>query len=401
MTLKKYFNPINENVIKSYQEANSWFKNVIIHTEKSPDTGSALLETDKSDIAIFGVCEERGTIINKGTSMGPDEIRIKLYHLKKNTATYKITDLGNLKPGANLEETYLRLKEVCETLIKNKVLPIILGGSHDLDYGQYLAYQNSKKPVSVLNVDAMLDMETSNKIEMCRQHTYRLLTYEPNFLFNFSHLGYQSYLTNLSSIASLEELHFESYRLGEIRENIGEIEPVIRNADMMSFDITAIKQSDAPGNLNAQPFGLTGEEACQICWYAGLNDKLTSTGFYEYNPNEDIKKQTAAVIAIMIWYFVEGFYNRKNELDFNSGNYKKYIVTLNQGTPSGKDASYDLFFYKNKRTDKWWLEVPYPSEKQLKNYIIPCSYNDYQAAANKGELPRRWLLAHAKLLGID
>ena len=373
--------------------------------------------------------------------MGPDEIRRKLYHLKKGTGAYKITDLGNLKSAENLEKTYLRLKEVCETLINNKVLPIILGGSHDLDYGQFLAYQDDEKLISVLNVDAMLDMEASppgpfsphpqplstgvergerrgekgnrhsisggkvlepyDKVEMCRHHTYRLLTYEPKFLFNFSHLAYQSYLTDQESIASLEALHFESYRVGQIRENMEETEPVIRNADMMSFDITAIKQADAPGNLNAQPFGLTGEEACQICWYAGLNDRLTSIGFYEYNPNEDLKKQTASVIATMIWYFTEGFYNRRNELDFDSEDYKKYLVTLPKETYESKNDLSDMVFYKNKFTDKWWLEVPNPSGKEPKNSIVPCSYNDYRLAANKGELPKRWLLTHARLLMVE
>ncbi|HSK12544.1 MAG TPA: hypothetical protein VK907_04965, partial [Phnomibacter sp.] len=45
--------------------------------------------------------------------------------------------------------------------------------------------------------------------------------------------------------------------------------------------------------------------ACQICWYAGLSNKLSSIGFYEYNPLEDSKGQTASVIATMIWYLVE------------------------------------------------------------------------------------------------
>ncbi|MBW8049335.1 MAG: formimidoylglutamase [Cytophagales bacterium] len=427
MNLAKFFTPVNENVIKPCQGTNNWYNNITVNTEKVSGLKSAQARWKDSDIAILGVCEERGTIINKGTSMGPDEIRRKLYHLKLGTGAYKITDLGNLKPAENLEKTYLRLKEVCETLINNKVLPIILGGSHDLDYGQFLAYQGAEKLISVLNVDAMLDMEKrktkrftdspihrftdsirnsgvedlGGAVEMCRHHTYRLLTYEPKFLFNFSHLAYQSYLTDQDSIASLEALHFESYRVGQIRENMEETEPVIRNADMMSFDITAIKQADAPGNLNAQPFGLTGEEACQICWYAGLNDRLTSIGFYEYNPNEDLKKQTASVIATMIWYFTEGFYNRRNELDFDSEDYKKYLVTIPKGAYAGKDDLSDMVFYKNKFTDKWWLEVPNPSGKKPRNSIVPCSYNDYQVAANKGELPKRWLLTHARLLVVE
>jgi formiminoglutamase len=161
---------------------------------------------------------------------------------------------------------------------------------------------------------------------------------------------------------------------------------------MLSFDITAIKQSDAPGNSNAQPFGLTGEEACQICWYAGLNSKLSSVGFYEYNPDLDFKGQTAGVIATMIWYFTEGFYLRKEEINITDPKFVKYIVSL-------QEDPHKLTFYKNSQTEKWWMEVPFPTNKSqyARNSIVPCSYSDYQAA-NNGEIPNRYILTHAKLI---
>jgi formiminoglutamase len=187
--------------------------------------------------------------------------------------------------------------------------------------------------------------------------------------------------------------------MGDMRQNMQEIEPVIRNADMMSFDISAIKSSDAPGTTNPQPFGLTGEEACQICWYAGSNEKLSSAGFYNYSENlDDIHKKTAAIVATMLWYFIEGVYNRKNEKHFKSNDYMKYVVSL----PFDPET---MVFYKSKISEKWWLEVPYPAGKKergkllesySRNCIVPCSYSDY-LSANKGELPERWIATHAKL----
>ena len=393
MDLKIFFSPLDESLLEGIHGQNTFLDAIHINKEMYPDLKSA-------DIAIVGLQESRGSSGNQGVEKAADVVRRKLYGLKKGSGAYRIVDLGNLRNGSTLEDTYLRLKEVCNILIEQNTLPLLIGGSHDLDYGQYLAYEDMEKLISFLNVDAMLDLEANEAVEMSKKHINQILMYEPNYLFNFIHLAYQSYLIDHSAIAILEKLYFESHRLGQLRQNIQEMEPVIRYADMMSFDITAIKSSDAPGNSNPQAFGLTGEEACQICWYAGLNDKLSSAGFYEYNPDfDDQNQKTASVVATMIWYFIEGFYHRRDEKDFKINDYLRYVVSM----PSEPEK---LVFYKSKMSEKWWMEVPYPKGKQVRgmgdasfgrNCIIPCSYSDYENAS-RGELPERWISTHAKLL---
>lgn len=384
MDLRIFFDPVNEDLHQQKGDASLFGSNIqIFHTE--------FPNLDKTSVAIFSVAEDRGSTTNKGAAKGGDEIRKKLYALKKGSVKLHTADLGVLRSGETVEDTYLRLKEVCEMLMQLNILPIIIGGSHDLNYGQFLSYENTGKLISMMNVDAFIDM-TSNKEDQSRHHIHRILVHQPNIIFNYSHLAFQSYLNDQEVVNVLEKLHFEVYRLGKIRENMEDMEPVIRDADMLSFDVSAIRQSDAPGNKNCQPFGLSGEEACTICWYAGLSSKLSSIGFYEYNPEEDIKGQTAGVIATMIWYFIEGFYARKEDTDVSGPQYTKYLVSIDSGL--GK-----LVFFKNTHTEKWWMEVPYPEEKAklARNSIVPCSYNDY-LMANKGEVPDRWILTHAKLI---
>ena len=384
MNLKLFFSPLEESLFKSIRNTNSVFKNIRSNIDQMPDIHGM-------EIAIIGVPEERGTQENIGTAMGPDVIRKKLYALRKGSGLYRIVDLGNLRPGHDLEETHGRLKEVCRFLIEKNILPIIIGGSHDLDLAQFLAYEDLDKLVSVLNVDAYMDMEEYAEEEQ-KKHIHKMMVHDPNFLFHYSHLAYQSYLVDHNVPQVLELLYFETHRLGKIRHNFTEIEPVIRNADMLSFDVCAIRSSDAPGSIHVQPFGLTGEEACQICWYAGLNEKLSSAGFYEYNPSlDDPMMKTASVIATMIWYFIEGFYNRKNELVFKQNDYLKYVVSM----PSSPAM---ITFYKSKLSDKWWLEIPvsHPSLRYERTIIVPCSHSDYTTAAS-GEVPDRYIQAQAKL----
>jgi formiminoglutamase len=385
MDLTILFSPLDESIHADITSPHSFFKSIRAYTEKMPDYRGA-------HVALVGVQEERGTVNNKGTAKGPDEIRRKLYRLKRGTGIYNIVDLGNLNPGVDLDESYVRVSEVCRILLENNVLPVILGGSQDIDYGQYKGYQDLEKLVSLLNVDAYLDLEEGRDAPASRQHIHKILLHEPNYLFNYTHLAHQLYLIDPSSVSILEKLNFEAHRIGSMRVNFTEMEPAIRNADLLSFDITAIKSADAPGNANGQPFGLTGEEACQLCWYAGQNEKLSSAGFYEYNPDlDDTNRKTASVVATMIWYFVEGFYHRKNERNFKSNDFVKYTVSM----PTEPEV---ITFYKSKFTEKWWMEVlPQQGSRYTRNGVVPCSYSDYQVAT-RGEVPERYINTLAKLL---
>ena len=385
MDLTILFSPIDESIYEKITSNTSFYKSIKVYGDKMPDFKGA-------HIAFFGIKENRGTNSNTGAANGPDEIRKKLYQLKKGTGLYNIVDLGNLNIGIDLDETYVRISEVCRILLENNVLPVLLGGTHDLDYGQYRGYEDMSKLVSFLNVDAFLDLDDHREATSSRQHIHKILLHEPNYLFSYTHLAHQMYLIDPQSVSILEKLYFEAYRLGDIRSNMKEMEPAVRHADMISFDITSIRSSDAPGNANAQPFGLTGEEACQLCWYAGQSEKLSSIGFYEYNPEfDDAHKKTAAVISTMIWYFIEGFYHRKNERDFKSNDFMKYSVSM----PVEPEV---LTFFKSKFTEKWWMEVaPQHNNRYSRNSIVPCSYNDYQIAT-KGEVPERYISTLAKLI---
>jgi len=384
MDLTLLFSPVDDSLHAGIDDANALCKSFLIYGDKMPDYRGA-------HIAIVGVKEDRGTQANKGAQQGPDEIRKKLYRLKRGNATYRVVDLGNLKPGVDLDETYLRVSEVCRILLEHNVLPLILGGSQDIDIGQYRGYEDLNKLVSILNVDAFLDLEDKRGVPANRQHIHKVLLHEPNYLFSYTHLAHQLYLVDHSAAAILEKLYFESHRLGVLRNNLAEMEPAIRQADLLTFDVTAIKSADAPGNAQAQPFGLSGEEACQICWYAGQNEKLSSAGFYEYNPvHDDAQRKTAAVVATMIWYFIEGFYHRKNESLFKSNDFMKYTVAL----PTQPEA---ITFYKSKMTEKWWMEVAADKNSPyVRNSIVPCSYSDYQLAT-KGEIPERYINTLARL----
>lgn len=383
MNIQSYFDPVEEYHWQKNYPNNSFFKQIHFFGEEFPDLQGV-------HIALVGIKENRGVAKSESAHRGSSEIREKLYDLKRGLGQYRVADLGDLISGEKVSDTYAKMQQVGEYLMKKQILPIYFGGSHDLDYGQYLSYENMKKLVSMLTVDAKLDMEEEGPL--ADQHTQEIILHQPNFLFSSSHLAYQSFLTDPSLVNVLEKLYFDHVRLGALRSEFKEIEPLIRDADLMSFDLCAIQSGDAPGAIDAQPFGLTAEEACQICWFSGTNEKLSSIGIYGYDPYyDDTRNKTAKLISVMIWYFIEGFYSRKDSLSFKSNDYIKYMVSLDVKPNT-------LVFYKSKKSGKWWLEIPQnETEKFDRLTTIPCSYADYQMA-QRGEIPERWINAQIKLL---
>ena len=374
MDLKMFFDPIDIDVDKS---SSSFQTSIYINSERMPDHQGL-------DVALIGLREYRGSSNKDGNVESPDEIRKKLYRLKKGFGDYGIVDLGNFRNGPTLDDTYLRLKEVSSYLMNKGIIPVFFGGSHDLMLGQYYGYEGSDKLVSVLNIDQNIDMEEDGSPSS--SFLNKLFGYEPNYLFGYSHLAYQSYLTNQRDLELLDQLSFEATRLGVLKENIQEMEPFVRDADMVSFDLSSLQSTYAPGAFDSKPYGLTGEEACQLCWYAGQNEKLSSIGLYNYDSSSDSEDgKNAFVLATMIWYFIEGFYHRKGDKNFISNDYLQYEVHLG-GDPE------TIRFYKSKKSEKWWMEVPSSENTGIfnRNRMIACSYKDYEEC-QAGKIPDRWI----------
>ncbi|MCL2167564.1 MAG: formimidoylglutamase [Lentimicrobiaceae bacterium] len=344
------------------------------------------------NIALIGVPEARYSNNNEGTKSAPDEIRKEFYKLFNWKNNVSILDLGNLILGKTVEDTYAALSDILSYLLEQKVIPVILGGSNDLAFANYMAYSKLEKIVNIVSVDSKFDL--GDEKEPISSHGYlnKIVLQQPNYLLNYSNIGYQTYLNSQEDIELMKQLFFETYRVGILRKDMEEIEPIVRNAEMLTLDISAVRQSDAPGNANASVSGFYGEEVCHIALFAGLSDKLSSFGIYEYNPLLDYNTQTAQLIAQILWYFIEGYSNRKNDMLFKEQD--QYI----QHTVAVTNALNELVFYQSKKTGRWWIEVPFFHIKtqQDKKYFLPCSQNDFDTAC-KDAVPERWWRTYHKL----
>lgn len=347
---------------------------------------------DGIQVAIFGVREDRGSKHNVGSAHAPDEIRKQLFSLTKIKTENKIADLGNIDPGATLTDTYVAMSKIVNELLHLKILPVIIGGSHDLTFGQYCGYQDIRRNINLTVIDSMIDFHDGQDELNDENFLGRIFVLQPSVLFHADVIALQTHLTSSQALEVMDKLHFESHRLGKVRTDIHDMEPVLRGANLCSFDMSALRFADSPANYTASPNGLFGEEACQLARYAGQSDVVDSFGLYGCNLAYDNHDQSTKLASQILWYFLDGFCNRQKDFPQEKDeNYLKYTVQF-------KENKYEMNFWKSKMSDRWWMEVPVVNTKrnQKKFHIVPCSYNDYQLACSE-EVPERWMKTYAKL----
>ncbi len=386
--IKDYLTPINEDVL----EFSKSLPNATIGNKILKHTSIDLPDLDGVKLALIFVKEGRSAVGNAETGNGFDAVREHLYKLFMGAWDTKIADLGDLQAGFEVEDTYSALKDISSFLIKKQIIPVVIGGGQDLTYASYRAYDNLEQTVNLVSVDSKFDFgNVDGKLDSSSFLSHIILG-QPNNLFNFSNIGYQTFFNSQEEIDLMEQLYFDALRLGNVSKDLISVEPILRDADIVSVDIGSIRKSDSPANRNVSPNGFYGEEVCAIARYAGISDKVTSFGIFEYNPIMDNDGQTAHLIAQMIWYFVEGVSFRADDYPYcTKENYYKYIVPVEDE---------ELYFYKSNKTDRWWLNVPFPdgaNTEFIRHALIPCSYDDYLKAADQ-EIPERWWKAFRKLL---
>ena len=382
-----FFTPIEDTVVAHLmsQSIASFGQNIEIHT-----TENGFPDLSGINIAVLGVKDGRGAENNDGCGIDLQYVRKKIYELFPGNWQTKIADLGNIAQGNTLKDTHFAVKSSVEYLLKNKIIPIIIGGGQDITYANYRAYDSLEQTVNLVSVDSRFDLGTLDDPISSKSFLSKVVMEQPNNLFNYSNIGYQTYFNSQEEIALLDNLYFDAFRLGEVK-NVTLVEPIMRDADVVSIDIGCIRQSEAPANNNASPNGFYGEDICAVARYAGISDQVTSFGVYEYNPILDTNFQTACLIAQMIWYFIEGVNARAKDYPFvTKENYQKFTVLLNDDDP--------INFYKSDKSGRWWMEINLISNNKHKRHaLIPCNYKDYEQALNR-KMPNRWFKALKKLV---
>ena len=343
-----------------------------------PYTTNFFPDVDQADIVIIGVGEERNAIDNEGVNLAPDAIRQVFYKLFPGEWHLNICDLGNLRKAETPEQTYANLQEVL-SLLPVDISLIILGGSQDLTLGLTNYYDINNKVYNLSVIDAFIDSSlTDNEVDN-ENYLTDILGKQNSQLQNLSLFGIQSFFNHPSKFKILDQLIIDYFNLGDLKKDINEVEPELRDAHIVSVDVRSIKHADMPAQKQGMPNGFDGIEICQLARMSGIAPKNKVFGVFEYNPLLDQRLTGANLIAQMLWYYVDG--KHKNQIEYpeiaKSELLKFYV----------ENDILKLIFYKNQKTKRWWVEV---AQFETNTRLIPCSEKDYQAALN-GKMSKRIL----------
>ncbi len=377
-----FLSPVNDEILNFISESSSQQLGgkVVFHSKTD------FPNLEKIKIAIIGVLDSRG-VENQITNVDLSNFRKEFYRLFPGNWNASIADLGDILPGEKLTDTHFALKKVVSSLIKRKIIPIVIGGTQDLTYALYRAYDELEQMVNLVAIDSKFDFGKEDNDVSADSFLSKIIIEEPNNLFNYCNIGYQTYYNSQEEIDLIDKLYFEAYRLGEVTNDITVAEPVLRDADVVSIDFKSIKSSDSGNFSEFIPNGFNGKEICSLSRYAGISDKTSLLGVFNFN----FSKQESVLMAQILWYFIDGYHYRSNEYPFGTReNYIKYIVPLEE----------ELVFFKSNKTDRWWIEIPFIydlNNKPKKSTLLPCSYKEYINACNN-EIPERWLKAQRKNL---
>jgi len=394
MELSTYFKPVDNQVVDF---SSRQFRPMIGDDVRSHTVENGFPDLNDVSLVMFGVEEDRGSTDNPGCAVAPDYIRHYLYRLAKPHASFALADLGNIAPAATLMDTYVAVSDVMQTLIDMGKTVILLGGSDDIVFGIYKAYEALGRVINICSVDSRFNLEGGEDINSSN-YLQHIILQQPNYLFDYVGLGYQSYFVGQEMVRLMEQLKFSTRRVGELRADMERCEPLVRYSDVVAVDISAVRQSDAPANASPSPHGFYGEELCRIARFAGMSDKTSTFGLFEMNPALDRNGQTAHMLAHTLWFFIEGYYYRMGDFPQRDKNsYRRFTAML-------QDGNMEIVFFKSLKSDRWWMEVPCDDDERRQRYLrhtlVPCSYSDYQRAM-ENEIPELWWHYYNRLNGRE
>ncbi len=336
------------------------------------------------NVAIVGVTDLRNSS-NKGAVSAADTIREQLFKFAKTSKNLKILDLGNVKKGKTVGDSYVAFKEVVKECLGYGMPVVVIGASQDFTYpASEVVFHNHKYPV-LTTIDSVIDLELAPKRITNKNFLYSIWDRFPHT--RFVNVGHQEYFVESSIIEWYKQKYFALCRLGEMSSKL-DLEPFMRDADIVSFDFGAIKNSDSVAVETPVSAGMTGEDACQLSWYSGFSEKLKVFFLSEVAPKYDQRNVGSLLAAQIVWHVLDGVSQRKSDsFDDLEENFTRFFVT-------NEYTNQDLVFYESKKTKNMWVEVPVTNNGQ--NRLLPCSVLDYQKSM-VNLTPDNWLLEFNRL----
>ncbi len=369
-SLMDFLEPVNLSILSDDEgfRASQIGSKITIYDETFPDL-------EQADVIIAGCGEYRGGGMASQNFDVANAVRkhfYSLFHWHKNIS---IADIGNIRIGKKINDSRSAIENVLADLSRKGRKLVLIGGSHDNTIAQSNAFKKLNRLHQIITIDAKIDLDKDSP-RFDDNYLLDLFMQSPNFIKHYNHIGFQSYFVHPEMLETIDKLRFDCFRVGIVKEDMEEMEPIFRDSEMLSLDISAFANAYAPANT-LTPNGFNGEEMCTLLKFAGLSHTMETIGIYGYDYNKDKEELTAKQLSHCLWYLLDGVYKARQEATFDDNeHFNEYHLAFTE---------VQTVFLQSKKTGRWWMKLP-------NDTYIACSYNDYHLAS-QNEIPERWLRA--------
>lgn len=283
-------------------------------------------ETDvvEGSIVLVGFPTDEGVRRNGGrvgAAHAPTAIREQLFRLTPDPRAFdqhvevlrRTIHLGDIETSNDLEADQQRLGSAVRGILERGAIPIILGGGHETAYGHYLGYAGGDISASIINWDAHADVRPFKDGRSHSGSPFRQAIQHPQWpCRRYLVAGLQPSSVARDHLAFVEAHAGRAWFADQVDdEMIERIYGLSQFDTMVTFDLDAVAQADAPGVSAPAVAGLAVRHWLYAARLAGETRSIRSFDICELNPRLDVDGRTARLAARTVWEFVRGLVDRQ------------------------------------------------------------------------------------------
>ena len=261
--------------------------------------GDRFVEGGAADVVLFGLPYDGAVIGRKGAREGPGAIRAQLRKLKSERPA-RWRDLGDARmpddPVAAGEVARAAMREALGT----GAFPVALGGDHSLTYGLVRGVVDAVGEVSVLNLDAHLDVRLATPPNSGTSFR-RLVEDKVVDPRRIAEVGIRPFANSPKYLAWARSAGIRVVTADGI-EGWTAVLDAIRGPVYVSLDIDVLDETAAPGVSAPTPGGLTTGQLFEIMRTLATKD-VVALDVVETCPRLDQDDRTARAAAWAILSF--------------------------------------------------------------------------------------------------
>lgn len=277
-------------------------------------------QSDDARFALLGFkCDEgvQRDLGRAGAAQGPLAIRRQLAQFPFKAKHVSFYDAGDITcTDHDMEASQVALAKAVTLLLKHRIHPIVIGGSHEAAWGHYQGIAQAypqEKSLGIINFDAHFDLQIPNRTNSATTAFYQIAkSHEKrNLRFDYNCIGIQDTANTeacfkLAKALQTHVITADDLFQGQQEKCFDFIDRVLDQNEhiYMSLSLDVFSPAYAPGVSTIQPLGLSPWHVIPFIRQMAASHKIMSYDICEYAPLYDIDHRTAKLAASLIYEII-------------------------------------------------------------------------------------------------